>query len=72
MPTPSASVNLPAPQVPSVQVLEVHWRGELLWGTIEILPTPSGLLLWELYSQVRRLRSVAPSGSVAGGGRTQG
>lgn len=35
-----------------VQVLEVHWQGDLLWGTIEILPTPSGLLLWELYSQV--------------------
>lgn len=34
------------------QVLDVHWRGNQLWGTIEILSTPSGLLLWELYSQV--------------------
>lgn len=36
-----------------LQVLSVQWKGDLLWGTIEILPTPSGLLLWELYSQVR-------------------
>ncbi|KAG1667579.1 hypothetical protein FOA52_014660 [Chlamydomonas sp. UWO 241] len=35
----------------SHQVLEVHWKGDMLMGTIEILPTPSGLLLWELYSQ---------------------
>jgi hypothetical protein len=35
-----------------LQVLEVHWRGTHLWGTIEVLPTPSGLLLWELYAQV--------------------
>ncbi|GAX75735.1 hypothetical protein CEUSTIGMA_g3178.t1 [Chlamydomonas eustigma] len=35
----------------SHQVLEVWWRGDQLLGVIEILPTPSGLLLWELYSQ---------------------
>mmetsp|Transcript_18408 Transcript_18408/g.46554 ORF Transcript_18408/g.46554 Transcript_18408/m.46554 type:complete len:728 (-) Transcript_18408:628-2811(-) len=35
----------------SHQVLEVQWKGDQLWGTIEILPTPSGMLLWELYSQ---------------------
>ena len=35
------------------QVLEVHWKGGRLYGSIEILQTPSGLLLWELYSQVR-------------------
>lgn len=28
------------------------WKGDQLWGTIEVLPTPSGLLLWELYSRV--------------------
>ncbi|KAG2440254.1 hypothetical protein HXX76_004366 [Chlamydomonas incerta] len=27
------------------------WKGDQLWGTIEVLPTPSGLLLWELYSR---------------------
>lgn len=31
----------------------MKWKGDQLWGVIEILPTPSGLLLWELYSQVR-------------------
>lgn len=36
-----------------MQVLEVHWKGGRLYGSIEILQTPSGLLLWELYSQVR-------------------
>eukprot|EP00198_Chlamydomonas_reinhardtii_P008187 XP_001697524.1 predicted protein [Chlamydomonas reinhardtii] len=35
----------------SHQVLEVVWKGDQLWGTIEVLPTPSGLLLWELYSR---------------------
>ncbi|GLC42706.1 hypothetical protein PLESTB_001129700 [Pleodorina starrii] len=35
----------------SHQVLEVAWKGDQLWGTIEVLPTPSGLLLWELYSR---------------------
>mmetsp|Transcript_32615 Transcript_32615/g.72047 ORF Transcript_32615/g.72047 Transcript_32615/m.72047 type:complete len:600 (+) Transcript_32615:290-2089(+) len=35
----------------SHQVLDVQWKGDQLWGSIEILPTPSGLLLWELYSQ---------------------
>jgi hypothetical protein len=34
------------------QVLHVRWHQDELWGSIEILPTPSGLLLWELYSQV--------------------
>lgn len=33
------------------QVLHVQWRGKELWGSLEILPTPSGLLLWELYSR---------------------
>lgn len=27
------------------------WRGKELWGCIEVLPTPSGLLLWDLYSR---------------------
>lgn len=31
----------------------MHWKGNQLWGSIEVLPTPAGLLLWELYSQVR-------------------
>lgn len=35
----------------SHQVLDVHWLGSCLMGTIEILPTPSGLLLWELYAR---------------------
>ena len=35
------------------QVLDVEWRNNQLWGTIEILRTPSGMLLWELYAQVR-------------------
>lgn len=39
----------------SHQVLDVRWKKDQLWGTIEILPTPSGLLLWELYSQGIRL-----------------
>lgn len=43
------SLNLPNI---SHQVLEVHWKGNELWGTIEVLPTPAGLLLWELYSRV--------------------
>jgi len=42
------SLNLPNV---SHQVLGVRWRGKELWGAIEILPTPAGLLLWELYSQ---------------------
>jgi len=33
------------------QVLDIHWSGDQLLGTIEILPTPSGLMLWELYGQ---------------------
>lgn len=32
-------------------MLHVQWRGKELWGSLEILPTPSGLLLWELYSR---------------------
>ncbi|EFJ48763.1 hypothetical protein VOLCADRAFT_90584 [Volvox carteri f. nagariensis] len=36
----------------SHQVLEVTWKGDQLWGTIEVLPTPSGLLLRELYSRL--------------------
>lgn len=35
----------------SHQVLEYKWVQDKLWGTIEILPTPSGLLLWQLYSK---------------------
>eukprot|EP00878_Enallax_costatus_P023761 GHUV01025302.1.p1 GENE.GHUV01025302.1~~GHUV01025302.1.p1 ORF type:complete len:234 (+),score=69.75 GHUV01025302.1:263-964(+) len=42
------SLNLPNV---SHQVLEVWWRGRELWGVIEVLPTPAGLLLWELYSK---------------------
>lgn len=34
------------------KVLHVIWQGDELWGSIEILLTPSGLLLWELYSKV--------------------
>lgn len=34
------------------QVLDVYWRGRELWGIMEVLPTPAGLLLWELYSKV--------------------
>lgn len=36
----------------SHQVLELRWRGPELWGTLEVLPTPAGLLLSELYSKV--------------------
>ncbi len=36
-------------------MLEVRWRGIQLWGSIEILPTQSGHLLRELYSQGVRL-----------------
>jgi hypothetical protein len=43
------SLNLPNV---SHQVLELRWRGRELWGTIEVLPTPAGLLLSELYSKV--------------------
>jgi hypothetical protein len=43
------SLNLPNV---SHQVLELRWRGQELWGTIEVLPTPAGLLLSELYSKV--------------------
>jgi hypothetical protein len=53
------SLNLPNI---SHQVLEVHWRGSELWGTIEVLPTPAGLLLWELYSRVRQQGSSSSSG----------
>ncbi|KAI8469409.1 MAG: Prohead core protein protease-domain-containing protein [Monoraphidium minutum] len=35
----------------SHQVLRVWWRGKELWGCIEVLPTPSGLLLWALYGR---------------------
>jgi hypothetical protein len=36
----------------SHQVLDLRWRGPELWGTLEVLPTPAGLLLSELYSKV--------------------
>ncbi|PNH07500.1 hypothetical protein TSOC_006044 [Tetrabaena socialis] len=42
----------------SHQVLEVTWKGDQLWGTIEVLATPSGLLLWELYSRVCALAAA--------------
>jgi hypothetical protein len=38
----------------SHQVLDLRWRGPELWGTLEVLPTPAGLLLSELYSKVRQ------------------
>ena len=47
-----------------VQVLEVNWKGDQLWGTIEILATPSGLLLWELYSQVRGVHASCLKGGM--------
>lgn len=43
------SLNLPNV---SHQVLDLRWRGPELWGTLEVLPTPAGLLLSELYSKV--------------------
>lgn len=49
------SLNLPNI---SHQVLELRWRGAELWGTIEVLPTPAGLLLSELYSKVRAEASL--------------
>lgn len=36
----------------SHQVLDLRWRGPELWGTLEVLPSPAGLLLSELYSKV--------------------
>ncbi len=48
---PYLSTCLPV-SAPRTQVLDVSWKGDQLWGTIEVLPTPSGLLLWELYSRV--------------------
>ena len=44
----------PPPPPPCPQVLDIRWIGDQLLGSIEILPTPSGMLLWELYSQVRQ------------------
>eukprot|EP00873_Tetraselmis_striata_P014911 jgi/Tetstr1/435175/TSEL_002631.t1 len=35
----------------SHQVLEVYWDGDSLMGVIEVLPTPSGNLLMELYRE---------------------
>ncbi|CAD7697753.1 unnamed protein product [Ostreobium quekettii] len=35
----------------SHQVLSVKWKGHQLWGTVQVLDTPSGLLLRYLYSQ---------------------
>lgn len=49
---PHAATHIVHKLVVMPQVLEVHWKGDQLWGTIEVLPTPSGMLLWELYSQV--------------------
>ena len=43
---------LPTDPLLWTQVLELNWKGGQLWGTIEVLPTPAGLLVWELYSQV--------------------
>jgi hypothetical protein len=56
------SLNLPNI---SHQVLEVRWRGNELWGTIEVLPTPAGLLLWELYSRVSSSRGGGLSATTA-------
>lgn len=39
------------PTYPNRQVLHVQWRGKELWGILEVLPTPSGLLLRDLYSR---------------------
>ncbi|GMH39006.1 hypothetical protein BSKO_06904 [Bryopsis sp. KO-2023] len=39
----------------SHSVLEVHWDGSLLVGTLKILPSPSGKLVWELCSQGLRI-----------------
>jgi hypothetical protein len=39
----------------SHQVLDMFWKGKKLWGSIEVLSTPSGLLIWELYSKGVRL-----------------
>jgi hypothetical protein len=51
--TPPPSPPSPPPLcVGAHQVLEVYWRRSQLWGTIEVLPTPSGLLLRELYAKV--------------------
>lgn len=41
----------------SHQVLDLRWRGPELWGTLEVLPTPAGLLLSELYSKVSSQQS---------------
>lgn len=35
----------------SHRMLDLRWKGSKLMGIIEILPTASGLLLWDLYSQ---------------------
>lgn len=48
------------------QVLDVSWKGDQLWGTIEVLPTPSGLLLWELYSRVGCALVWAGRGALVG------
>ncbi|GAX75734.1 hypothetical protein CEUSTIGMA_g3177.t1 [Chlamydomonas eustigma] len=39
----------------SHQVLDMFWKGKELWGSIQVLSTPSGLLLRELYSKGVRL-----------------
>ena len=49
----------------SHQVLDLRWRGPELWGTLEILPTPAGLLLSELYSKARRALMVVAMSIVA-------
>lgn len=36
-------------------ILEVHWDGALLVGTLLILPSPSGNLVWELCAQGLRI-----------------
>jgi hypothetical protein len=59
----------------SHQVLGLRWRGPELWGTLEVLPTPAGLLLSELYSKVsvsstgahrRPLPQSEPAGCITG------
>ena len=60
------TLNPAAPLPPPSQVLDIKWKDEQLWGSIEVLPTPSGLLLWELYSSGIKLG--VSSRCVCGGG----
>ena len=46
--------NLTRPTL-SLQVISLHWEGDNLVGAIEVLPTPSGKLLMELYKSGRQV-----------------